>query len=229
MKEILKSHTILYAEDDKAIQIHTEEYLKRYFHTVYVASDGKEALSLYKQYAPDVMMLDIQMPYIDGLEVARHIRKNNQTAPIVIFTAFTDTPRLIEATELNLSKYLVKPVAPTAFKEALLKISQQLEHINNTEIIFENGYKWHTQKAILTQDNRQIFLTEKEKTLLALLVKNHYQCVSFEEIMAQVWEDDFDAEISIQSVKFQVSMLRKKLPKDSIVNIYAKGYKLILS
>ena len=224
MKEILKQHTILYAEDDKALQQNTQEYLKRYFQEVYVASDGDEALACYIQKQPHVVMLDIDMPFMDGLQVAKIIRESNSEVPILMLTAFTDVEKLLKATELNLCKYLVKPVRASAFKEALHKASQVLQGQATRYIDLKEQYRWDEEKEVLWHNTEQIDLSTKEKILLRLLLKHHRNCVTFEEIMAVVWEDDFDAEISVQSVKFQVTLLRKKLPKKSIVNVYGKGY-----
>jgi len=226
MKEILKEHTVLYAEDDKAVQSSVVEYLSKYFKDVFVASDGEEALSLYTKQKPNVLIFDIDMPKIDGLSLAKIIRESNKTVPIVMLTAFTDTDKLLKATELNLSKYLVKPVDPFSFKEAMQKLALELETSSSLYVELKEGFKWHKEKKELTDNGKAVPLSKKEQTLLNLLVSKHNESVHFTDIMALVWEDDFDAEISIESVKYQVSMLRKKLPKESIKNVYGKGYVL---
>jgi DNA-binding response OmpR family regulator len=226
MREILKEHTVLYAEDDQAVQALVVEYLSRYFREVFVASDGEEALKLYTAHKPNALIFDIDMPKLDGLTLAKTIRELNKTVPIVMLTAFTDTEKLLKATELNLTKYLVKPVEPLDFKEAMKKLSVELERSSSLYVDLKEGFKWHREKKELTNNGKAVPLSQKEQILLNLLVSRHKESVLFTDIMALVWEDDFDAEISIESVKFQVSMLRKKLPKDSIKNVYGKGYVL---
>jgi len=226
MRDSLKQHTILYAEDDEALQESTSEYLRRYFREVYAASDGEEALALYRKKQPSAIILDIDMPKRDGLQVAKDIRETNSKIPILMLTAFTDIDKLLEATELNLCKYLVKPVEAQVFKEALHKLSEVLKEHMDVYINLSKDYKWDSQDEILLHKTNPIALSHKEKILLALLVKHHKRCVSFEEIMATVWEDNFHEEISVQSVKLQVTLLRKKLPKESIKNVYGKGYVL---
>jgi len=81
MREILQQHSILYAEDDHALQAITLEYLQRYFQEVHLASNGKEALAQYKTHHPDALLLDIDMPSIDGLTVAKQIRQENENIP----------------------------------------------------------------------------------------------------------------------------------------------------
>lgn len=227
MRETLKNHSILYAEDDKALQGVTVEYLQRYFKEVYVASDGKEALFLYHKYQPNAVLLDIDMPYTDGLSVANQIRKKNQSIPILMLTAFTDTAMLLEATELHLTKYLLKPIDAKTFKEALEKVAQELQLVHSHVGYLDDEHTWESDKEILCKGKVPVELLQKERVLLSLFMKYRKHCVSFEEIMAVVWAEDFDGEISIESVKYQVSQLRKKLPKNCIQNVYAKGYRLI--
>ena len=224
MKDILKNHSILYAEDDEGVQKVTVDYIERYFKEVYVASDGKEAWELYLKHKPDILLSDVDMPFMNGLALAYKIREVNTSIPIVMITAFTDTDKLLKATELNLTKYLVKPVDPMAFKEALQKLSKTLALSDEKFFHFKEGYVWDKELQELSVDDKLIPLLQKEKVLLQLLVNKHRECVNFTDIMALVWEDDFDAEISGESVKFQVTQLRKKLPKESIKNVYGKGY-----
>jgi len=227
MKEILKTHSILYAEDNKVLQSTTVEYLKRFFKEVYVANDGKEALDLYRKFQPHVLLLDVDMPHVDGLSVAGQIRQNDENIPIVMMTAFTDTEILLEATELNLSTYLVKPVSSIKFKEVLQKVSQKLEMSASYSVLLEEGYVWHSNTKILKKKGEIISLPHKEQALLTLLISHRKHCVSFEEIMAVVWEDKLDKEISIDAVKYHVSQLRKKLPEGCIQSIYGRGYTLL--
>ncbi|MEA2092227.1 MAG: response regulator transcription factor, partial [Campylobacterota bacterium] len=196
------------------------------FQNVYVANDGDEALGLYETVKPDALILDIDMPYIDGLSVAKNIRETNQNIPIVILTAFTDTDKLLYATELNLCKYLVKPVVPHDFKEALKKISLLLYALSSQYIFLSPTHTWDRQGKQLLHQGAPVKITQKEQMLLDLFISKRNQCIAFVEIMAVVWEDDIDSDVSIESVKLQVHYLRKKLPKNMIHNIYGKGYAL---
>jgi len=224
MKTALKPYTILYAEDDLAVQKSTTEYLQRFFKEVVVANDGREALQLYKKCQVDVLLLDIEMPHVDGLSVATQIRQSNETIPIVMLTAFTEVDLLLKATELNLCTYLVKPLKSKAFKEALQKVHTKLTKLRGDTLTLPEGYSWNIKEEVLYKDNTPIELSTKERILLSLLMKNRQKSVSFEEIMSVVWEDEFEKEISKQSVKLQITLLRKKLPQNSIANVYGKGY-----
>ena len=222
----LKNYSILYVEDEPEIQKNIAEYLKNHFGAVYIASTGNEALIAYTKKQPDVVLLDINLPDIDGLSVATKIREDDSETKIIMLTAYTDKEKLLKATELKLSKYLVKPVAPKVFKETLKLLAEELSNKPTRLIKLCQHCIWDDELEQLDIDNKQVSLAEKENRLLKLFIKNRGKVVSFERIMAELWEDSFDREISIDSVKNQVSKLRKKLPLDCISNVYGEGYLL---
>jgi len=224
IKEILAKYSVLYAEDDKRLQASVSEYLARFFTQVYSADDGKEALEVYNITKPDVLFLDIDMPYINGLELSRIIRERDSQIPIIILTAHIDTQKLLLATELKLCKYLVKPVKPQDFKEVLEKLSIHFHNNSSTLIHLKESYNWEDSTKTLRQENHIITLTQKEQALLSLLLKKRNSCVTYTDIEYYVWRDNINEEVSIQSIKLQITLLRKKLPKDSIKNVYGKGY-----
>ena len=224
VKEILKQCSLLYAEDDIPVQKYTLQYLNRYFGTIHIANNGKEALDIYKTLQPDILFLDIDMPFIDGLSVAKTVRESDEKTPIIMLTAYLDTDKLLQATELHLCKYLVKPFEHKEFKSTLRKLSEYFKPPLSELVALKKEYYWNKTKKELYCKQQPVPLTQKEKALLALLISKQNQCVSFLDIQAHVWEEDLDAEVSIQSVKLQVTLLRKKLPEGSITNIYGKGY-----
>ena len=220
----LKNYTILYVEDDLNVQQNITEYLKRIFNKVVVASDGKEALELYQQNRPDGILLDVDIPYINGLDLAKEIRKIDKRVSIIMLTAYAEQEKLLKATELKLVKYLVKPVDLINFKEALKLMSQEIAENNQEFENIGNNYLWHKTNKILYNGSTKVRLSRKEQLLLELLLKNRANSVSFATIMAEVWADEFEREISFNSVKNLVSSLRKKLPNNCIISIYSQGY-----
>ena len=227
MISILKNHSILYVEDEPEIQANIKEYLEGYFQKVYLASNGKDALNIYRQCSPDTLLLDINIPNIDGISLAKEIRKTDKNIKIIMLTGVTETERLLEATELKLTKYLVKPISPKKFKETMIALASELTDNPIDFIHLSNDCTWNIQRKCLTQKGELIILSEKEQKLLELFIKEKGKNISYEDIMVAVWEESFEKDISIESVKNQVSYLRKKLPKGVIVNIYGQGYRLI--
>ena len=102
--------TLLYVEDDAALREQFIRVLNPRFKVLYEAEDGKQALALYTEHNPDMMIVDINLPYIDGLEVIEKIRKSNENMPIVVMSAYSDQEKLFKAVKLGLSDYLIKPV-----------------------------------------------------------------------------------------------------------------------
>lgn len=225
MREHLKKFTLLYAEDDKSVQKEMLEYFESYFKEVYLANDGKEALELYKKHKPEVLILDIYMPNINGLELTEYIRKNDYETKIVLITAYSKDTLMLQAINTNVNYYIIKPATLQKIKEMLDKISIDL-HRNSQDILKfdENIYFNLSSKKLFNQKN-EIKLSIKEKDLLELFSKNVNKSITIEDIVVFVWRDYID-EISTESVKSLVSNLRKKLPKNTILNIYGIGYTL---
>ena len=224
MLSILKRHSILYVEDEPEIQANIAEYLGNYFGSIHLASDGKVALDQYYKHHPDVLLLDINLPYIDGLSVAQEVRKNDPTIKIVMLTAFTEKEKLLKATELKLTRYLIKPVAPKNFKETLQILASELMNNPSRFLKLSDDFTWDIEQEQLSLDGNQVILAEKEHRLLKLFISLKGKSIRYEKIMSEVWDDAFDREISIDSVKNQVSLLRKKIPNVSITSIYGEGY-----
>jgi len=223
---LLKNYSILYVEDELNIQKQMTEYLEGYFRDVYVSSDGKQGLEKYEEYHPDVLLLDIDLPHMDGLSLAKSIRKKDKSVSIIMLTAFTDQEKLLKATELKLLKYLVKPIDLLEFQETLDLLAVELTESTKEILVLGEGYTWNKSEGKLCHKGKSIVLTSKEQQLLVLLAKHQHKSISFEDIMAHVWADEFEREVSVNCVKNVVSDLRKKLPNDAIQSVYGKGYML---
>ena len=224
MLEILRQHSILYVEDEPHIRDNIIEYLESYFGTVYAAADGAKALESYEKHHPDVMLLDINIPHIDGLSVAKEIRKTDKTVKLVMLTAHTEQEKLLKATELKLTKYIIKPASPKEFKDTMKMLADELSQESGGFIYISDTCRWNTELGILEIDKQPIALSEKSHKLMRLFISKKSELVSYEDIMVTLWEDAFDREISLGSVKNRVSQLRKALPSDCIKSVYAKGY-----
>jgi len=224
MIHILKKYSILYVEDEPEIQANIAEYLGNHFGTVHLAPDGKEALNQYNKHRPDVLLLDINLPHIDGLTVAEEIRQNDPNIKIIMLTAFTEKEKLLKATELKLTKYLIKPVAPKVFKETLTILASELINNPSRFLTLSDHFTWDKEQEKLSRDGQHVLLTEKEQRLLKLFISNKGKPVRYEKIIVTVWDNTFDRDISIDSVKNQVSQIRKKVPGIAITSIYGEGY-----
>ena len=113
--------TLLYIEDDTEILENVSFLLSRFVKKVYTAVDGEEALKVYTEQKPDILVTDINIPKINGLEVAECIRKENKEIPIIIISAYNDDEQLKKAKEIGVSTYVKKPFTLSDLKDAITK------------------------------------------------------------------------------------------------------------
>ena len=223
LKNINKNIKILYVEDDEIARENGIEYLQNFFEQIYEASDAIKALQLYEKYQPDIIITDIQMPKLNGLEFVERIRQKDKKTQIIIITAFCDKDYLLKAIELGLVKYLVKPVCEKEFEEALFLCVNSLQN-NESNIIKldENSYFDIFNKNLLINEEI-IKLRTKEILFLELLIKNKNRYVSYEEIENYVWSDSV---MTKDALKTLVKNIKIKISKDLILNLTNSGYKI---
>ena len=229
MKAIkMTNHTILYAEDETQTRLNYTKILQRDFKEVYSCKDGKEAYEEYLKYKPNILLLDINMPKINGLDLAKKIRQKDKTTRIIILTAHLEQDKLLYAAELNLTKYLPKPISRSEFKKALNLAITQYDELNKKENIIElkDNFIWDKKSKKLSQNQKDIKLTKYEILLLDILTSQQNRTFTIEEIYYHLSSDDLSSQINTTKVKDVIKRIRKKLPKESIVNIYGVGYKL---
>ncbi len=223
LKNINKNIKILYVEDDEIARENGVEDLQNFFEQIYAASDAIIALQLYEKHQPDIIITDIQMPKLNGLEFVKRIRQKDKKTQIIIITAFCDKDYLLKAIELGLVKYLVKPVKEKEFEEALfLCVNSLQEDVTNIVKLDINSYFDSFNKNLII-DDEIIKLRTKELIFLELLIKNKNRYVSYEEIENYVWSDSV---MTKDALKTLVKNLKSKIPKDLILNLTNSGYKI---
>ena len=221
MRERLKEFTLLYAEDESEVQSKMTEYFKTYFKTVQSASNGQEALELHKQHLPDVVILDINMPKVDGLEVAKRIRKQDTRTRIIMLTAHSEKELLLQATEIDMSKYLIKPVSPYDLKQALNKVASEL--ILATEKAIKDSFDYTiTEGGFIHKNKVLLHLSKSERLVLGLLIKSIGYTVEYKTFFYS--EDDTNDTGNEASLRNTVAKLRKKCSDIEIKNIKDVGY-----
>jgi len=220
----LKALTILYAEDEIGIRKNIMKTLSYYAKDVYEASNGKEALDLYEEKKPDIILSDIHMPIMDGIEFIKKVRKKDKNTPVVMITAHTDKKYLLEAVELHMEKYIVKPINTRMLFEVLGKCIDSL-NISRIEILLcDKNYSYNFENKKLIYKDEIIPLNKKEVLFIELLVNNQNRVVKYEEIQDKVWQDNVMTDNALRSV---VLHLRKKLPTNIINNLSGIGYNFV--
>jgi len=224
-KLLTENIKVLYVEDDDIARENGVEYLENYFDNIYEAPNAITALKLYEENSPDIIITDIQMPKLNGLEFVKRIRKKDKKTQIIIITAFSDAEYLLKAIELKLVKYLIKPVKEKDFDEALtLCIESINEKYLNIVELSSNSYFDIFNKTLVT--NKEVIkLRTKEIELLILLIKNKNRYVTYTEIENFVWQDSVMTKDALKTV---IKNLKVKLPKNIITNLTGTGYKIEL-
>ena len=123
----LNNFTILYVEDEETTQELIADILKESCKELFVASDGKEGLTLYKNKKPDIVLSDIAMPNMDGLEMSEAIKQINPEQPIALFTAFSQSSYLKKAAQIGVATYILKPLDEEQFFNSLNYMAMDLE------------------------------------------------------------------------------------------------------
>ena len=145
MKDNVSRYAILFVEDEVDIRKNYVTYLKMFFKDVYEASDGKEGYEVYKEKKPDILILDINMPKLSGLELLKKIRQDDSKTKAIMLTAHSDANLLLEAVELKLTKYLIKPISRDELKESLNLVVSELDNYfneNNKILQLKDGCCW---------------------------------------------------------------------------------------
>ncbi len=223
--EKFKRFTLLYIEDDEGLRKVNTRFLTRMFKVLYEARDGQEGYDLYKKYSPDIILTDINMPKLDGLSLVKKIRKEDKTTKIIISTAFSDKNYLLESIELNLERYIIKPINSRNLIPAFSKAVEKLDEERDFKIYLDDNFYFDNQTELFYVDDNQIDMTKKELLFLKLLVLNKNKVVHYEEIEKVVWGDE---PMSLNSLRTTIGFLRKKIPFNCIKNISNMGYKLNL-
>lgn len=218
----MKKHSILIVEDEKDLNSFLCEYMDIYFEKVYTAYDGEKALELYNNHKPDVIFTDINLPKLNGLDLAKQIRKEDKDTTIVILSAYTDQDKLFKAIELHLFKYLVKPIKSSDLEQTILNIRQHLADESIIKLSESTHFNLITNQLI--KQNKEVKLTLQEKKFLSLLLHNKGVCVSYYEISTNL--DEFN-EFSKDSISSLVKRLRRKLDSNVITNCFNEGYKIL--
>ena len=213
--------SVLIVEDDEILNSFLVEYMQNHFNEVYTSFDGEVALELYKKYNPVLLITDINMPKLSGIELIKKIREIDKEICIVVISAYADTNRLLEVIPLNLVKYLVKPVKSDDIKKVISDIKKNLQYDELIKLDIDLLFNIKTKQ--LTYKKDEIKLSKYEKDLISLLLQTPNNCVTYNTISQYVYELE---EYSQNSLFSMIKRLRKKLPTDIITTCHKEGYKI---
>ncbi|MBD3830946.1 MAG: response regulator transcription factor [Arcobacter sp.] len=218
----LNAFTVLYAEDEDGIRNNIQEILQHLFKEVYSAKNASEAYIKYLETNPDLIITDIKMGNETGIDLVKKIRKSDSKTRIIITSAFTDLEYLLQATELHLIKYIVKPITQDKLMEALEAFVNSYDNSKIYNLI--PNWIFDYSKAIVSNGKEEFTLTKKENTFLKLLISKN-RIITYEELETNIWDED--SVMTSNAMRLFIKNFRKKLPKDFLKNVQGVGYKLV--
>jgi DNA-binding response OmpR family regulator len=218
MYDNLKDKNVLYIEDELDVLENISHILGQFFSSFYKASTAESGLEIYNSYDIDILIVDIELPKMSGIDLIKIIREGDKNIPIVIISAYTKTDYLLESIELKLEKYIVKPFTTT-------KIHKLLEYLNGLYITdnmieLSSGVVINRDDMTLSFNGEVYNLTKKELSILEIMASKKY--ISYDEI-SDLWIEEIPTSNAIRSC---IKQLRKKLPEGLIQNHSGFGYVL---
>lgn len=219
-----KELTLLLVEDEDSIRESIQEIFSGVFQKVISASNGDEGLKKFKKFSPDIVIADIMMPIMDGLEMSKQIKEVSKNTPVIILSAYSEKERLLKAIDVGIDKYVIKPID-------MDELFVVLEQIVKTKIIgadiieISGGYSFNQTKKVLVKNGVEIALTKKELAFISLLVKRIGTLVLTEEIRNVVW---FGEKVNDPAVRTFIKRIRDKVGAGLIKNSPGLGYKIEL-
>ncbi|MDQ0060821.1 response regulator transcription factor [Paenibacillus harenae] len=224
-----RQHIVVVDDDDKIISL-LRRSLAFEGYEVTTASNGAEGLKTLLTADPDLLILDVMMPQIDGWEVCRRVREGGSAVPILMLTAKDDINDRVRGLDLGADDYLVKPFA---LEELLARVrallrrkSDKLEEQGNQLVYEDLALDMDAREAI--RASRRIELTSKEYDLLLLFMQNPRRVLTRDSIMEKIWGYDFSGESNVLEV--YIAMLRQKVEEGGgsrlIQTVRGTGYVL---
>ncbi|MDS1315412.1 response regulator transcription factor [Aliarcobacter butzleri] len=213
----MKSLKVLIVEDEIKLANLIKASIKELFFKVNIAKDGIEGLKKFQSFKPDIIISDITMPNLDGLEMCQKIREESNI-PIVILSAYSQKEKLLKAIDLGINKYFIKPFDIEEFLEYLKNLSKNIKKIKTYKL--KDNFVFDNNSVCLYKDETLINLTKREREFLNILIKNKNSLVKKEDIKTLLWNED----VSDERLRTFIKRLRLKTSKDLVENVSSQGY-----
>ena len=222
-------HLILLVEDEENIRKFTKINLEREGFQVIEAGTGEDGIDMVLEYNPDIVILDIMLPGMDGYEVCNILREKASDIGIIMLTAKTQDEDKIAGLEQGADDYLSKPFNP---KELSLRIQSLIRRLGKDKgdenIIHQHPFKMDLYSKIFTKNNEQIILTPTEQSIMIHFMENPNKAITREELLKEHWGENYDG--ADKTVDVNIRRLRAKIednPKNPqfIETVWGTGYR----
>jgi DNA-binding response OmpR family regulator len=221
--------SILVVDDDPTVSDVVRRYLERAGYTVTLSADGHDALAAYERNRPDLVVLDLMLPGIDGLEVCRRLRSSASGVPIVMLTALGEEADRVLGLQLGADDYVTKPFSP---RELVLRVQSVLRRslarpTPAPETLADAGLEVDVARRVARLDGAELALTVREFDLLVFLMRHPGRAFKRAELLEAVWGWTFGDQ---STVTVHVRRLREKVEADPanpkrILTVWGVGYR----
>ena len=220
--KVLKDLKVLLVEDEENLARLLKGAIGDYFHSFIVAKDGVEGKELFLKIKPDIVITDIEMPHLSGLDMAKELKSINSDVPIIILSAFSEKEKLFSAIDVGVTKYFLKPFDPDELLDYINSISTTL---GTKRIKLNEGFIFNTTTNSLYKNDRFVPLSKNEIKFFCLLLANKETIIDDKTIKDKLWGE----EVSDERVRTFIRRIRVKTSKKLIKNVKGLGYQASFS
>ncbi|WP_372712608.1 response regulator transcription factor [Ilyobacter sp.] len=215
---------ILLAEDDWKLRRIASDFLKKEGYLVIEAENGEEAIELFFNNKIDLVILDIMMPILDGWDVCREIRSEQENIPVIMLTAKSNEDDILKGYGLKADEYITKPVS---LRILMAKVKALLRRNNADSVINMGKLIINDSSHVVTFSGETLELSPREYEMLLYFVRNRGIALSREKIITSLWGYDYEGDQ--RAVDSQIKRIRKKLNGEYIETVRGVGYKFEVS
>lgn len=216
---VLKELKILLVEDEENLARLLKEAIGDNFHSFSIAKDGVEGIELFTKIKPDIVITDIMMPRLSGLDMAKRLKQLNSEIPIIVLSAFSEKEKLFSAIDIGITKYFLKPFDTDELLDYIESITPKL---GNKLLKLSEGFIFNKTTNSLYKSDRYVALSKNEIKFLSLFMDNKNRIIDDISIKEHLWS----ADVSDERVRTFIRRLRAKTSKKLIKNIKGVGYQL---
>jgi len=220
--KILKGLKVLLVEDEDKLASLLKNAIGDSFYSFTLAKDGQEGLEKFLSISPDIIITDIMMPRLTGLEMAKEVRKIDENIPIIILSAFSESDKFLDAIDIGVVKYFIKPFDPDELLDYIQSVGEKL---GSRLIVLSDGFTYNVTTKNLYKNSRYVSLSKNESKLVQLLLASSDESyvVDEEMIKKSLWENE---EVSSDRLRTFIRRLRTKTSKELVLNIKGQGYQI---
>jgi len=218
----LSQLSLLIIEDDKFVEQKIRLEVSNIFKSIYFASNGQDACLLFEEKKPDLIISNVKLTILDGLNFIKKIRAINKHVQVAVFYSYIDVKELLKMVEYNIQKVVSKPVSIRKFNQILSTFSSN--HAQRQVYKLAPSWKYQFGEPLIEGPSKSFLLTKKESDFMTLFFINN-KAVSYIDMKNTLWNN---REISSNAIRLFIRDVRKKLPPNILRNIPGVGYRIVL-